>query len=111
MSAEAPYRPHPVTRPRTGTPATSERGTGSVPHQDPFDTTLLAPAHAAALCSGQSPVLRRGQKRGRTLLEPELKEMFERQKAKRVKYPPDMDNRADKADTYWATHLGFPGWR
>lgn len=71
----------------------------------------LAPAHAAALCSGQSPVLRRGQKRGRTLLEPELKEMFERQKAKRVKYPPDMDHRADKADTYWATHLGFPGWR
>lgn len=37
--------------------------------------------------------------------------MFERQKAKRVKYPPDMDHRADKADTYWATHLGFPGWR
>jgi hypothetical protein len=34
--------------------------------------------------------------------------MFERQKANKVKYPPDMDDRADKADEYWATRLGFP---
>lgn len=34
--------------------------------------------------------------------------MFERQKANQVKYPPDMDDRADKADDYWATRLGFP---
>ena len=50
----------------------------------------------------------RWEKRGRTLLEPRVKEIFERQKAKQVKYPPDMDDRADKADDYWATRLGFP---
>ena len=77
----------------------------------------VAPERAASACSRGGALLRPEPgtqalaKRGRTLLEPELKEMFERQKAKRVKYPPDMDNRADKADTYWATHLGFPGWR
>ena len=49
----------------------------------------------------------RWQKRGRALLEPEVKEMFERQKANQVKYPPDMDDRADKADHCWATRLGF----
>jgi hypothetical protein len=50
----------------------------------------------------------RWEKRGRTLLEPGVKKMFERQKANQVKYPPDMDDRADKADDYWATRLGFP---
>jgi Family of unknown function (DUF5677) len=50
----------------------------------------------------------RFQKRGRALLEPAVKEMFERQRANQVKYPPDMDDRADKADDYWATRLGFP---
>ena len=34
--------------------------------------------------------------------------MFERQNANQVKYPPDMDDRADKTDDYWATRLGFP---
>ena len=43
-----------------------------------------------------------------TLLEPKVKEMFERQKANPVRYPPDMDDRADKADDYWAARLGFP---
>jgi hypothetical protein len=50
----------------------------------------------------------RWQKRGRTLLEPGDKEIFERQKANHVKYPPDMDDRADKADEYWARRLRFP---
>jgi hypothetical protein len=50
----------------------------------------------------------RWEKRGRTLLEPSAEEMFERQKASQVKYPPDMDDRADKADDYWAARLGFP---
>ena len=50
----------------------------------------------------------RWEKRGRTLLEPSIKEIFEHQKANKVKYPPDMDDRADKADEYWATRLGFP---
>lgn len=50
----------------------------------------------------------RFEERGRTLLEPEVKEMFERQKASKVKYPPDMAGRADMADDYWATRLGFP---
>lgn len=34
--------------------------------------------------------------------------MFERQKENKVKYPPDMAGRADKADDYWAARLGFP---
>ena len=35
--------------------------------------------------------------------------MFERQNANQVKYPPDMDDRADKVDDYWvAAQLGFP---
>ena len=50
----------------------------------------------------------RFQKRGRTLLEPGAKQLFERQKANPVKYPPDMAGRADKADDYWAPRLGFP---
>lgn len=50
----------------------------------------------------------RWQKRGRTLLEPEVKRMFERTKANQVKYPPDMAGRADKADMYWAPRVGFP---
>ena len=51
---------------------------------------------------------KRWEQRGRTLLEPSVKEMFERQNANQVKYPPDMDDRADKADDYWAAQLGFP---
>lgn len=50
----------------------------------------------------------RWEKRGRTLLEPGVKKMFECQKANQVKYRPDIDDRADKADDYWATRLGFP---
>jgi Family of unknown function (DUF5677) len=50
----------------------------------------------------------RFEKRGRTLLEPGARVIFERQKANQVRYPPDMDDRADKADEYWATRLGFP---
>lgn len=34
--------------------------------------------------------------------------MFERQNANQVKYPPGMDDRADKAHDYWAAQLGFP---
>lgn len=37
-----------------------------------------------------------------------VKDMFERKNAIQVKYPPDMDDRADKADDYWAARLGFP---
>jgi Family of unknown function (DUF5677) len=47
-------------------------------------------------------------KRGRALLEPVAKQLFERQKANPVKYPPDRAGRADKADDYWAPRLGFP---
>lgn len=50
----------------------------------------------------------RFQKRGRSLLEPGTKQLFERQNTNKVKYPPDMAGRADKADDYWATRLGFP---
>jgi hypothetical protein len=42
------------------------------------------------------------------LLEPEVKAMFELQKANQVRYPPDMNDRADKADECWAARLGFP---
>lgn len=51
---------------------------------------------------------KRWEQRGRTLLEPSVKEMFERQNANQVKHPPDMDDRADKAHDYWAAQLGFP---
>jgi Family of unknown function (DUF5677) len=50
----------------------------------------------------------RFEKRNRALLEPEVKEMFERQDRNKVKYPPDMAGRAENADDYWATRLGFP---
>lgn len=50
---------------------------------------------------------KRLHKRGRTLLEPEVKKLFERQNANHVKYPPGVARRADKADEYWAARIGF----
>jgi hypothetical protein len=51
---------------------------------------------------------KRWKKRGRKLLDPSVKALCERQKAKPVKYPPDVAARADKADDHWAQRLGFP---
>jgi hypothetical protein len=49
----------------------------------------------------------RWEKRGRTLLAPSVKRMFERRQANQVKYPPDLAQLGDKADEYWAARLGF----
>jgi phage pi2 protein 07 len=50
---------------------------------------------------------KRWEQCGRTLLEPSVKEMLKRQNENQVKYPPDMDDRPDEADDYWAVRFGF----